>query len=235
MSAPRVLFVGVGGLGCPAARALASLDISIVLLDDDVVDETNLHRQILFDPEDVGHPKAEVAAKRLAAMGSEVEARVDRFLPESARRHLVGIDVVIEGSDNFATKFLVADACALARIPSVHAGASGWSGWSLATDPRGAEHAPCLRCVFEDVPDGSVPTCADVGVVGPVVGVLGALQARLARDLLTGASPVGRLHHYRALEGNLRQVTVRARAACPLHPPLRELTLHPDRYLGPCH
>lgn len=233
----RVLFVGMGGLGCPAARALVLAmgpRLALTLVDDDVVDETNLHRQVLFTDDDVGHPKADVAAARLLDLGAfEAHARRERFEPSSARALLTGVDLVIEGADNFATKFLVADACALERVPVVHAGAVGWNGWALASDPRALPHAPCLRCVFEDVPDGAVPTCADVGVLGAVVGVLGAVQAKLARALLLGEAPLGRVHHYRALEGRLRAAHVRARIDCPLDSP-HDLDLRPERYTPSC-
>lgn len=234
----HVLFVGMGGLGCPAARALVlamGSELALTILDDDVVDETNLHRQVLFDDEDVGHAKADAAAARLSELGAfEVHARRERFEPSTARTVLEGIDLVIEGADNFATKFLVADACALAGVPVVHAGAVGWNGWALSTDPRALPHAPCLRCVFEDVPGGDVPTCADVGVLGAVVGVLGALQAKLARALLSGDDAwIGRVLHYRALEGRLRAAKVRPRADCPLESP-RDLDLRPERYAPSC-
>lgn len=234
----HVLFVGMGGLGCPAARALVlamGSELALTILDDDVVDETNLHRQVLFGDEDVGHAKADAAAARLSELGArEVHARRARFEPSTARAQLDGVDLVIEGADNFATKFLVADACALAGVPVVHAGAVGWNGWALSTDPRALPHAPCLRCVFEDVPGGDVPTCADVGVLGAVVGVLGALQAKLARALLSGDDAwIGRVLHYRALEGRLRAAKVRPRADCPLESP-RDLDLRPERYAPSC-
>ncbi|MCB9600857.1 MAG: ThiF family adenylyltransferase [Sandaracinus sp.] len=232
MALPRVLFVGVGGLGCPAARALVGEALELVLLDDDVVDETNLHRQVLYEDADVGRPKAVAAAERLRALGARCEAREARFLPSDATKHLRGIDLVVEGSDNFATKFLVADACAQAGVRVVHGGAVAWNGWALAVDPRRSPHAPCLRCVFEDVPDGSVPTCADVGVLGPVVGVLGALQARLARELLAGRAH-DPLLHYRGLEGRLRSTRVRARYDCPLQDP-HGFALVAERYVSGC-
>jgi adenylyltransferase/sulfurtransferase len=239
MDSRHVLFVGMGGLGCPAARALAKAAgprLRVTVLDDDTVDETNLHRQILFSEADVARPKAEVAAARLRELGArEVRHLRARFEPSSARELLGGVDLVIEGADNFATKFLVADACAMERVPVVHGGAVGWNGWALASDPRALPHAPCLRCVFEDVPGGEVPTCADVGVLGAVVGVLGALQAKLAHALLFGGAPtpLARVHHYRALEGRLRTANVRPRAGCPLASP-QELELLPERYAPSC-
>lgn len=236
VSPTHVLFVGMGGLGCPSARALALADlpgVTMSLLDDDVVDETNLHRQVLFAPEDVGANKADAAAVALTRLGAHATAIVDRFTPSTASTLLEGVDVVVEGADNFATKFLVADACALASVRVVHAGAVGWNGWALASDPRLEPHAPCLRCVFEDVPGGDVPTCADVGVLGPVVGVLGAVQAQLVARFVSGDAPTGELHHYRALAGRLRRARVGARAECPhARGTLRDLA--PERYVAGC-
>jgi adenylyltransferase/sulfurtransferase len=226
----HVLVVGAGGLGSPAARALARSPgvARLTVVDDDVVDASNLHRQTLFGPADVGAPKAERAARALAILAREAGRAVDvvpvagRFLPETAVALLAGVDVVVEGADNFATKFLVADACGRARIPSVSAGCVRWAGWALATIPgRGA----CLRCVFEDVPArlaasaggaGAPPeTCAEAGVVGPVVGALGALEAALALRLLRGqAAAAGVLWRLDALSGRVRATAVRPREGC---------------------
>lgn len=230
----RVLLVGAGGLGCPAALVLARAGVGrFRVVDDDVVDVTNLHRQILFEDADVGRPKAEAAAARLRAEGAEVEVVLGRFLPETAAPLLDGVDVVVEGADNFATKFLVADACAIAGVACVQAGAVGWNGWALAWAPDTRDHRTCLRCVFEDVPTGDVPTCVDAGVVGAVVGVLGALQARLALDLLAGRDPTGALHGYRALGGELRRSRVRPRADCP-HATGTLRDLRAERYVAGC-
>ncbi len=221
VASKRVLVVGAGGLGSPAALALARAGVgALTLVDDDAVDASNLHRQTLYREDDVGAPKVEAAARRLGAEAdaagqpSEVEVVRGRLLPDSAidlvRRH----DLVIEGADNFATKFLTADAAALAGVPVVQAGAVRWSGWALASTPG---ETACLRCVFEDIPRDRVETCAEAGVVGPVVGVLGAVQAALALRLLRGdREAAGVLFHYRGLEGALRRSRVRRRPGCPL-------------------
>jgi molybdopterin-synthase adenylyltransferase len=121
---------------------------------------------------------------------------------------------VLEGADNFATKFLVADACALNRVPLVQAGAVRWVGWALASIPG---VSACLRCVFEDMPTGQQDTCAAAGVIGPVVGALGALQAALALRLLRGdVSAAGELWSYAGLAGELRRRPVRRQARCAL-------------------
>ena len=217
-----MLVVGAGGLGCPAGRVLARAGVGrIVVVDDDRVDGTNLHRQVLFREADLGEPKALLAAARLRLLaleaGHEVvtEARIDRFLPETARTLLSGVDLVVEGSDNFPTKFVVADACMLAGVPAVQAGAVRWGGWALAAGHRrGPGHELCLRCVFEEVPEGETLTCEVAGVVGPVVGVLGAVQAELALAHLAGA-PERALVHYDGLRDRLRTTHPSPRADCP--------------------
>jgi molybdopterin-synthase adenylyltransferase len=218
----RVLLVGAGGLGCPAALVLARSGVGhIAIADDDLVDDTNLHRQLLYQAGDVGRSKAQVAAERIANdaktrnRGIQIVARENRVLPDHARSLVADYDLVVEGADNFASKFLVADACALAGVPVVQAGAVRWVGWALATLPG---QSACLRCVFEDVPRGPQQGCAEAGVVGPVVGVLGALEAALALELLAGRSAAaGVLYSYRALKGSLRRRRVaRKSESCPL-------------------
>jgi adenylyltransferase/sulfurtransferase len=221
LSAKQVLIVGAGGLGCPAARVLARSGVGhITIADDDAVDETNLHRQTLYGPSDVGAPKAKLAASRLEAeaaasgRGIKVVAREIRALPDCARALVAGHDLVLEGADNFASKFLVADACALEGVPVVQAGAVRWVGWCLASLPG---RSACLRCVFEDVPSGRPDTCAEAGVVGPVVGIVGALQAALALRLLLGdASAAGQLWNYEGLRGALRSRAVSRQRHCAL-------------------
>jgi len=217
----RVLLVGAGGLGCAAARVLVEAGVgALTVLDDDCVELSNLQRQTLFTDRDIGHAKATIAVERLAALArdaghtSDLVAREIRVLPENARNLLTGHDLVLEGADNFATKFLVADACALNRVPLVQAGAVRWVGWTLANIPG---RSACLRCVFEDVPSGQQDTCAAAGVIGPVVGALGALQAALALRLLRGdETAAGELWSYAALPGTLRRRPVRRQARCPL-------------------
>ncbi len=214
----RVLLVGVGGLGCPAAIVLARGGVgSIAIADDDVIEESNLHRQILFDESDVGAPKAETAAAALVRLASSASFRSfalgTRLLPHNAVQLVQSADVVVEGSDNFATKFLVADACAIARVPVVHAAAVRWGGTALAVGPRGA---PCYRCLFEDIPRESVPNCADAGVVGPMVGVLGAIQADLALSLIDGDPVEGTLVTYDGLTDSLRRRVIPSRDDCAL-------------------
>jgi len=221
LAAKRVLLVGAGGLGAPVAIVLARSGVGrLEVADDDLVDASNLHRQLLYTERDIGASKAVAACLRIereaAAVGGccVTVAREIRVYPDSAAAAVAGFDLVVEGSDNFATKFLVADACALAGVPCVHAGAVRWTGWALATVPGASA---CLRCVFEDIPQGPAQGCAQAGVLGPVVGVVGALQSALALRLLCGdAGAAGVLHHYNALPGTLRKRRVQRAGQCPL-------------------
>jgi molybdopterin/thiamine biosynthesis adenylyltransferase len=212
----RVLLVGAGGLGCPAALALARAGVGFLsIADDDVVEEANLHRQILYDEADIGTSKAGAAARALEELVPGVSASVvgSRVLPHNAIQLVQRADVVVEGSDNFATKFLVADACAIARVPVVHASAVRWHGTVLAVGPAGA---PCYRCLFEDVPRVGAPACAEAGVVGPVVGVLAALQADLALSLLDGDPVEGTLVTFDGRTDELRRRVIPSREDCAL-------------------
>jgi adenylyltransferase/sulfurtransferase len=217
----RVLLVGAGGLGSPAGTLLARAGVGYLeVLDDDVVEESNLQRQTLYTRADVGASKAAKAAERLRheahAAGHphvEVRAHEGRLLPEGALERVQGFDVVVEGSDNYPTKFLTADVCRLAGVPCVQAGAVRWVGWVLGSVPG---TTACLRCVFEDIPAGPDRGCATAGVIGPVVGVIGALQAATALRLLAGdLAAAGILTHYRALEGRLRRAAVPRSSQCP--------------------
>lgn len=218
-STARVLSVGCGGLGSPALRTLTLSGVrDFVLLDDDMVDVGNLHRQTLYDDADVGRPKVEVAAQKLRALAPDspvrVEPRFERLSPANAERLLQEDVVVVEGADNFASKFLAADAAHLSGRPIVQAGAVRWTGWALAQVPG---KTACLRCVFEDIPRGQPDTCAVAGVIGPVVGVLGALQAALALPLLAGDERnAGVLYSYDGLRGRLTRIPVSRRDDCPL-------------------
>lgn len=211
-----ILVVGVGGLGCPAAMALARGGVrQIALCDDDVVERTNLHRQILFGDSDVGTHKLDAAAGALRSIAPGIELRLHRTRlgPRNALDLVGGCDVVLEASDNFQTKFLAADACAIAGVPIVHASAVRWIGTVLAV---GARARPCYRCLFEDVPRDHVPNCAEAGVVGPVVGLVGSVQAALAVAMLAGARLGGELVTVDGRACDIRQRTIAPRPDCPL-------------------
>jgi molybdopterin/thiamine biosynthesis adenylyltransferase len=237
-SRARVLLVGLGGLGCPAALVLARAGVAVLgLCDDDAVERSNLHRQILFTERDVGTSKVEAAARAigsLAANGHAPELRLHdtRLLPDNALAIVREYDVVLEGADNFATKFLAADACALAQVAVVHAAAVRWVGTALAVGPAGN---PCYRCLFEDVlPAADATNCADAGVMGPVVGVVAAAQVDLAMSLLDGSEVEGQLVTFDGRTDVLRRRTISRRAACPLcGGPARIERIDPARYVSP--
>jgi molybdopterin/thiamine biosynthesis adenylyltransferase len=212
------MLVGVGGLGCPAALALCDAGLErLVLVDDDQVEESNLHRQILFDDEDVGEDKLTAAKRRLIERGiseEQIELVSTRFLPDNARLLARSVDVLLEGSDNFATKFLVADAAHLEGTPVIHGAAIRWRAtvWAVPAGGR-----PCYRCLFEDVPVTDAPNCAEAGVIGPVVGLAGALMADFALRVLTAHDPpFGTLHTYCGKTDVLRAVPVSPREDCAL-------------------
>ena len=209
--AHRVLVVGAGGLGSPVLQLLARSGVAhITVIDDDRVDESNLHRQTLYTRDDVGHSKIErsVEALRQISPGLSVRAVEGRFVPHTAMELLKDHSLVVEGADNLATKFLVADAAHLSAVPAIQAGAVRWAGWAFCALPDSA----CLRCLFEDIPRDRMETCAEAGVVG----VLGGLEAALAVRLLQGERPGGELWHYDALKGVLRKTFVRRRSDCAL-------------------
>lgn len=249
----RVLLVGLGGLGCPAALVLARAGIAVLgLCDDDAVECSNLHRQILFTETDVGTSKVDAAARAIGAVAGagrapELRLHRTRLLPHNALAIVREYDVVLEGADNFATKFLAADACVLARVAVVHAAAVRWVGTALAVGPAGN---PCYRCLFEDVlPADDAPNCADAGVMGPVVGVVAAAQVDLALSLLDGAAVEGQLVTFDGRTDVLRRRTISRRADCPLcgelegasgfsRPgsfgvPVRIERIDPERYVSP--
>ncbi len=217
----RVLLVGVGGLGSPAAIALAKSGVGMIgIVDDDEVELSNLHRQILYSEADVGEPKLAAASRAIAAWAEPRAVRVvvhgTRLLPANAVEIVSQYDVVVEGSDNFATKFLAADACALAGVPVVHGAAVRWYGTALAVGRQGR---PCYRCLFEDLPSDHSPNCDEAGIMGPVVGVIGAIQADLALGLLAGlpsANLHGTLVTFDGKADVLRRRTVAPRPDCAL-------------------
>lgn len=205
------VIVGVGGLGCPLALALAAAG-RLVLVDDDVVDLSNLARQILYRTEDVGRAKVVAAADALIRRGvpaARIEAVRARFDEESARPLLHDADVVCDGSDNLVTKFLVNDACVARGRSFVVGGVLRDSGQVFPVRP-GID--ACYRCFFEDPPD-DVASCADAGVLGPTCGIVAAWQARAALALASGEDPhgvLGKLHVF----SPHREIRLRRRAGC---------------------
>jgi len=236
LSGTSALVVGVGGLGCPAALALAKAGIGrLVLADDDIVEASNLHRQILFSDDDVGTDKLDAAwaaLSRLVPDGTRMELVRSRFLPDNSRGLVRSVDIVVEGADNYATKFLVADACMIEKRPVVHGSGVRWRATVWSVRPHGA---PCYRCLFEDLPVADAQeTCAEAGVMGPVVGLAGAMMADLALRILSADdSAIGLVHTYDGLLDCLRSVPVAPRADCALCSPRRTIfDIDEARYLG---
>jgi adenylyltransferase/sulfurtransferase len=212
----RALVVGVGGLGAPAAAALARAGVGTLgLIDPDVVELSNLHRQPLYDASDIGRPKVEVAALRLRSLapGLRVECWRRRF--EAGTAHPVGgFDVVLDGTDTVAAKFEVNDAAVAAGVPLVHAGVLGLRAQVMTVLPGASA---CYRCVFEEPPPaGEVLACEEAGVLGPVPALAGALVAAEALRLLTGAPPrfAGRLLVIDVRAGRWRTVVLTPSLRC---------------------
>jgi adenylyltransferase/sulfurtransferase len=210
--------VGVGGLGCPAALYLAAAGVGrLLLVDGDAVDPSNLHRQVLYTPADVGRPKVEAAAARLRALNPDVaiEAFPVRLAAANAREILGPADAVLDGSDNFPCRFLVSDACVLLGKPNVHGSVFRFEGQASLFDARSG---PCYRCLHpEPPPPGLVPSCAEAGVLGILPGLVGALQATETVKLLLGIGEGlgGRLVVYDALSLTFRELRLRRDPACP--------------------
>ncbi|MEO7189773.1 MAG: molybdopterin-synthase adenylyltransferase MoeB [Vicinamibacterales bacterium] len=214
-----VLIVGMGGLGCPAAMYLAAAGVGqIVLVDFDRVEISNLQRQVLYETSDAGRPKLQAAVARLAALNSRVEVEgIDAPFDASNARGLVDrVDVVIDGTDNFSTRFLVNDACVMAGRPNVFGSVLRFEGQVAVFAVAGG---PCYRCLHpEPPPEGLIPNCAEGGVLGVVPGVIGSLQALEAIKLITGAgeSLVGRMLLYDAWRMRIRQILVPRAVDCPV-------------------
>jgi molybdopterin/thiamine biosynthesis adenylyltransferase len=212
----RAVVIGVGGLGCPAALALARAGVGTLgLVDPDAVEPSNLPRQLLYDDGDVGRAKVDVAAERLRAIApaARILATRARFTAGDAA-WLRDFDVVLDGTDSIAAKFTVSDAAVAARVPLVHAGAVDWRAQLLTIVPG---VSACYRCVFEEPPPpDDVPSCQEAGVLGPVVALAGSLQAADALRIATGETPelAGRLLTIDLRAGTWRSVSVARRPRC---------------------
>jgi adenylyltransferase/sulfurtransferase len=225
----RVLVVGAGGLGSPSALYLAAAGVGTVgLVDADVVDVSNLQRQVLHGTSTLGAPKLESARARLLDLNPHiaVESFAERLTAANALRIFAGFDLVLDGSDNFPTRYLVNDAAYLAGIPDVYGAIFQFEGQaSVFAAPGG----PCYRCLYaEPPPAGMVPGCAEAGVLGALPGVIGSIQAMEAIKLLLGIGEplVGRLMLFDALRLSFRELTLQRDPACPLcgdSPTVREL------------
>jgi molybdopterin/thiamine biosynthesis adenylyltransferase len=229
-----VLIIGAGGLGCPAAFALAAAGVRrIGVADDDRVDATNLHRQILHGTGDLGELKVVSLARALGRRFADIRVTTHpvRFDAGTAAALVAGYDVIVDGSDNFATKFVANDAAVLAGKPLVHGAAVGVAG-QLLTVPAGGR--PCYRCLFEEPPPVGVgPSCAEAGVLGPVPGVIGALQGAEAARLVRGETPafIGRLIQYDSVGMKVRTIRFNPNPTCGVCGPAPRIRqLNPSNY-----
>jgi adenylyltransferase/sulfurtransferase len=219
-AAARVLVIGMGGLGAPAAQFLAAAGIgSLALCDADHVDLTNLQRQILYSTADIGRPKVVAAAARLAAVNPEIriEALEQRVGPAELAGLVAGADVVCDCCDNFATRHAVNRACVAAGVPLVSGAAIRFDGQVAVFDPRDAQ-SPCYHCLFGEGEELEETRCATMGVFAPLVGIVGATQAAEALKLVAGVgrSLAGRLLLLDALDMRWREVQVPRDPACPV-------------------
>ena len=215
LKAARVAVVGLGGVGAPAALYLAAAGVGTLrLIDDDEVGLSNLQRQIAFSDADVGDLKVEAGARRLGGLNAhvEIEAASERLTAANAGWLLEGCDLAIDGTDDFETRFAVNAACVAAGVPLVSGALGRWSGQVGVFAGR-----PCYRCLVPEAPPDA-ETCARVGVVGALAGVVGSMAALEAIKLITGAGEAlaGRLLIYDGLAGTARTVGVAADPACPV-------------------
>ncbi len=216
----RILLIGAGGLGSPAALYLAAAGVGTLgIVDDDAVDETNLQRQIVHSTERLGEPKAESAKRTIEALNPDVTVKVfrERLSSENVDRILgEGWDAIVDGADNFPTRYLLNDASVWHGIPVVHGSIFRFEGQTTVFTPG---EGPCYRCLFPEPPPPELaPSCAEGGVLGVLPGIVGSLQANEALKLVLGIGEplVGRLLLFDALETTFTEVSLRRDPSCPV-------------------
>ena len=215
----RVLLIGAGGLGCPLAQYLAAAGVGTIgIIDFDRVDASNLQRQVLYTTADVGRPKVEVARERIEAMNPDVEVHThDMVLTSENTLKLFGdYDVIVDGTDNFPTRYLSNDACVLLGKPNVYGSVFRFDGQATVFDAR---YGPCYRCLYpEPPPPGSVPSCAEGGVLGVLPGLIALIQATETVKIISGiGEPLyGRLVQYDALRMEFIEFRLKKDPKCPV-------------------
>lgn len=219
LSRANVVIIGAGGLGGPAALYLAAAGVGrLRIVDPDTVSLDNLQRQILFRTDDVGRPKTDRAAEALQALDPAVlvEARREAADPRTLPALLDGADLVLDGCDDFQTRFAVNAAALEAQVPLVSGAVGRWDGQAGVFAPHLGSHAPCYRCLVPDIPPDA-ERCAEVGVVGALTGVIGSVMALEAIKLITGAGEplIGRLMIFDGLGGASRTVRLARDPQCP--------------------
>ena len=237
LKAARVLCVGAGGLGAPASMYLAAAGVGTLgLVDFDAVDASNLHRQIIYDTTDVGKRKLDAARDRLKAMNSSVNVVTHELAltSKNALEVLKDYDIILDGTDNFQTRYLVNDACVLLGKPNAYGSIFRFDGQASVFAVKGG---PCYRCLYpEPPPPGLVPSCAEGGVLGVLPGVIGIIQATEAIKLILGSGQplIGRLLLYDALQMRFRELKLRRDPECPIcgdHPTIHALIDY-DQFCG---
>jgi len=213
----KVLIVGAGGLGSPISLYLAANGVgNITIVESDKVELSNLQRQIVLDSESIGKPKGDVAKRRLEKLNPDVKVEViaGRFERGNARRIVARHDMVVDASDNFATKFLVNDACVLEGKPFSIGSCLSYHGQVSTYIPG---KGPCYRCLFKDVQDGAVPTTAEAGVLGSVPGIVGTIQATEAIKVILkkGTTLSGRLLLIDSLDMDIQTICFSRSESCP--------------------
>ncbi len=235
----KVLVVGAGGLGSPVLLYLAAAGVGTIgVIDPDVVDLSNLQRQVLHTTDRVGVAKVESARQAIAAINPDVTlvTHEERITPENALDLISAYDVVADGTDNFETRFLINDASYFAKVPLVSAAIlrfdgqmSTYKAFDVAED---GSHGPCYRCIFREAPPpGQIPSCAEAGVLGALCGVMGSLQTtEIVKEILgIGDSMSGTLLLYEGLASEFRRIKVKADPGCPLcgeTPEITDLSIH---------
>lgn len=221
LAAAKVLIIGAGGLGAPAALYLAAAGVGTIgIVDADVVDLSNLQRQVIHTTADIGKKKVDSAAETMRQINPDVTS-------ENISDLIAGYDFILDGTDNFPAKFLINDACVMAGKPFSHAGIIRFKGQLTTVIPG---ESPCYRCIFKDPPPkDAVPTCRQAGVIGAMGGVIGSLQAMEAIKYITGAGELlaGYLLTFDALSMQFRKIKLPPRgsgcAVCSDHPTITKL------------
>jgi adenylyltransferase/sulfurtransferase len=215
----RVLLIGAGGLGCPLAQYLAAAGIGTLgIVDFDRVDASNLQRQILYTTADIGRPKVEVARERIQALNPDVAVQCHpvALTAENALEIFSGYDVIVDGTDNFPTRYLANDACVLLGKPNVHGSVFRFEGQATVFDAR---YGPCYRCLYPEPPaPGTVPSCAEGGVLGVLPGLIALIQATETLKIASrmGEPLYGRLVQYDALRLEFHEFRIEKDPKCPL-------------------
>jgi len=225
----KVLIIGAGGLGAPVALYLAAAGVGVIgIADADVVDLSNLQRQVIHFTPDVGKPKVESAREKMQAINPDVDVRTYQEWVSAANigAIIADYDFIIDGTDNFTAKFLINDACVLAGKPYSHGGILAFDGQTVTVTPG---ESACYRCIFpEPPPKDAIPTCSQAGVIGVLPGVIGTIQATEAIKFLLGSGELltNRLLTYNALRMKFREIPLKRRGNCPVcgdNPVIREL------------